>query len=112
VGLLAVYITDEGEPFTTEFGSHAFFEVLGERSPETRTDLSRANEIPDETYKLYYDLEAEHKELPPFEQWKQEGIDLLGEGLEDTIDASIGYLGYLLLPKEITHPTVNKTLFE
>jgi hypothetical protein len=112
IGLLAVYITDDGEPFVTEFGSHTFFEALGENSPETREELPEPDEIPDEVYKLYYDIEAEHKDLPPFEQWKQEGIRLLKSEDGSHLDFSIGYLGYLLLPKEVTHPTVNKILFE
>jgi hypothetical protein len=110
LGLLAVYLTDEAELSVTEFGSIDFFGAVGKLLPESQVDLSDPEAIPEAAYRMMYSVESEHKELPPFEQWKEQAKALVA-GV-DNVDGAFGYLSRLLLPRSRTSAVINKFLFD
>jgi hypothetical protein len=115
LAVLAVYITSAGEPFATEFSSRSFAEVLVDYIPQPDVDLSEPEEIPEEIFRLAYDLAVEHGKPGPYEQWRETNIENM-KGARDFLGGTeraraLGAMEYLFIPSPLADPIINK-LFE
>jgi len=121
IGVLAIYITEEGEPHAYEHDSRSFAKMFAEQNSEVNQVVARLKEAPgdentEQALKQAYALQSEHRELGPYEEWKQRNIDMMVETVATAggIDQDLAMItmGHLVLPSTVTHPTFNKLLFE
>jgi hypothetical protein len=112
IGLLAVYATDQGDPFANEFSLRAFARSL-EKHVEIPEIMQTPTALPEGLLRLAYDMETEHKEnVSSFEEWQAEVRNSIGEVENPQRAVSSAYMSRLLLPAAATHPTINRRLFE
>ena len=113
LGMLGVYTADGETPFSLKFTSKPFAEILRSHLPGAISP--EPSELTEEALLDIRSSIAEHEDKPPFDQWKpdfeRERHKIAAQVGGMRVAAAISTMHLLLLPREVSHPTIESRLF-
>jgi hypothetical protein len=121
LAVMSIALNNDGHPVVFQHSSKNFGEIMARHFPDRwRMDPSGYEDIPDELLQTIYDRESEHKDVSPFDEWKQgvkEGVGdavagVTAEGGDLMTAQCMADMGYFLAGEEAMHPTIAKLFRE
>ncbi|HEX5796961.1 MAG TPA: hypothetical protein VFX86_01075 [Candidatus Saccharimonadales bacterium] len=111
LGMLGIYTRDGKRPLPIKFLNIQFLMTLMAHLPEP----TNTTEMPEESLRHIHASIAEHTTVPPFEQWKSSFQGVTARVMEQVGDIrvarAVSSMHFMLLPKEVSHPTLESKLF-